>query len=215
MRGRARRPDRARAAASRTSAASASASARSRSMLSQALRPWFWRSARSRWASVSSRDEIVAGAQERRHLVGMEARERRSSAASALSRGWPGTTMNSPSRRRRVAERRLGGSDCRTTSSRRMFSSSIVWAVGGMSSVSQLGEDRVLVEDVVQLALEAAPAPPRSGPGARDRRRARRRHGSAWPRRDDTGHAPVLRSPRRKRGKRRSGDRRIAVGRTR
>ena len=36
-----------------------------------------------------------------------------------------------------------------------MFSSSIVWAVGGMSSVSQLGQHRVLVEDVVELALEA------------------------------------------------------------
>ena len=35
-----------------------------------------------------------------------------------------------------------------------MFSSSIVWAVGGMSSGRQLGQDRVLVEDVVELALE-------------------------------------------------------------
>ena len=36
-----------------------------------------------------------------------------------------------------------------------MFSSSIVWAVGAMSSVGHRGEDRVLVEDVVELALEA------------------------------------------------------------
>ena len=31
----------------------------------------------------------------------------------------------------------------------------MVWAVGGMSSVSQLREHRVLVEDVVELALQA------------------------------------------------------------
>ena len=35
-----------------------------------------------------------------------------------------------------------------------MFSSSIVWAVGGMSLGVEPGEDRVLVEDVVELALE-------------------------------------------------------------
>ncbi len=36
-----------------------------------------------------------------------------------------------------------------------MFSSSIVWAVGAMWSVGTVGEDRVLVEDVVELALES------------------------------------------------------------
>ena len=46
-------------------------------------------------------------------------------------------------------------SEGRTTSSRRMFASSIVWAVGGMCSVSRVARTRVLVEDVVELALEA------------------------------------------------------------
>ena len=64
--------------------------------------------------------------------------------------------MKSPSRAGALARTSSTGSDGRTTSSRRMFSSSIVWAVGGMSSVGQLGEDRVLVEDVVELALEPA-----------------------------------------------------------
>ena len=31
----------------------------------------------------------------------------------------------------------------------------MVWAVGGMPSVSSVGEHRVLVEDVVELAMEA------------------------------------------------------------
>ena len=44
----------------------------------------------------------------------------------------------------------------RTTSSRRMFSSSIVWAVGGMRVGVELGEHGVLVEDVVELRLRAA-----------------------------------------------------------
>ena len=35
-----------------------------------------------------------------------------------------------------------------------MFSSSIVWAVGGMASVSSSARIGVLVEDVVELALE-------------------------------------------------------------
>ena len=35
-----------------------------------------------------------------------------------------------------------------------MFSSSMVWAVGAMWSVGTVGEDRVLVEDVVELPLE-------------------------------------------------------------
>ena len=62
--------------------------------------------------------------------------------------------MKSPSRAGALARTASTGSDGRTTSSRRMFSSSIVWAVGGMSSVGSVGQDRVLVEDVVQLALE-------------------------------------------------------------
>ena len=62
--------------------------------------------------------------------------------------------MKSPSRAGALARTASTGSDGRTTSSRRMFSSSIVWAVGGMSSVAQLGQDRVLVEDVVELRLE-------------------------------------------------------------
>ena len=37
-----------------------------------------------------------------------------------------------------------------------MFSSSIVWAVGGIASVSSSAQLRVLVEDVVELALEPA-----------------------------------------------------------
>ena len=43
--------------------------------------------------------------------------------------------MKSPSRAGALARTASTGSDGRTTSSRRMFSSSIVWAVGGMSSV--------------------------------------------------------------------------------
>ena len=43
--------------------------------------------------------------------------------------------MKSPSRAGALARTSSTGSDGRTTSSRRMFSSSIVWAVGGMSSV--------------------------------------------------------------------------------
>ena len=64
--------------------------------------------------------------------------------------------MKSPSCSAALARTASTGSDGVTTSSRRMFSSSIVWAVGGMSSVGELGEDRVLVEDVVELALEPA-----------------------------------------------------------
>jgi len=36
-----------------------------------------------------------------------------------------------------------------------MFSSSIVWAVGGIAEVSSSGELRVLVEDVVELTFQA------------------------------------------------------------
>ena len=43
--------------------------------------------------------------------------------------------MKSPSRAGALARTASTGSDGLTTSSRRMFSSSIVWAVGGMSSV--------------------------------------------------------------------------------
>ena len=43
--------------------------------------------------------------------------------------------MKSPSLAGALARTASTGSDGRTTSSRRMFSSSIVWAVGGMSSV--------------------------------------------------------------------------------
>ena len=62
--------------------------------------------------------------------------------------------MKSPSRSGALRSTASTGSDWRTTSSRRMFSSSIVWAVGGICVRVEPGEDRVLVEDVVELALE-------------------------------------------------------------
>ena len=97
-----------------------------------------------------------------------------------------GTTMNSPSRSAAFASTASTGSDSRAMSSRRMFSSSIVWAVGGMWSVSSAGEDRVLVEDVVQLPLEASRARRRTGRGERGGRRARRRRGRG------SGMAPMI-----------------------
>ena len=62
--------------------------------------------------------------------------------------------MNAPSCSAALRRTASTGSDGRATSSRRMFSSSIVWAVGAMWSVGTVGQDRVLVEDVVELPLE-------------------------------------------------------------
>ena len=91
------------------------------------------------------------------HVVGVEARQLGGHGRRA--RQSPpriaGTTRKSPSRAGAFASTASTGSDGTTTSSRRMFSSSIVWAVGAMWSVGTVGEDGVLVEDVIQLAFEA------------------------------------------------------------
>ncbi len=115
------------------------------------------RSAAARWASASSRDETSPA--RRRAAISWAGDASGQRSATAQSPPSPprmaGTTTKSPSRAGALASASSTGSDGRATSSRRMFSSSIVWAVGGMASVSSSREDGVLVEDVVELALEA------------------------------------------------------------
>ena len=96
----------------------------------------------------------LAGSEARGHLVGVEAGQAGHAgplAAAEDRRHDDEVPVASPAALPRTAST---GSDSRATSSRRMFSSSIVWAVGGMSSVSSRAKICVLVDDVVQLALE-------------------------------------------------------------
>src|SRR6476646_2354943 len=141
-----------RAAASRASAASASASARSRSIVSQALRAWLSRSAAARCASVSSREEVSP--------------DRRSAAIS-----WARRRVGSVMARSALCEDRRDDDEvavaCRRVSEDRRDRERWLHDViaqdvleldrlGGRRDVvgRQLGEDRVLVEDVVELGLE-------------------------------------------------------------
>ena len=155
------------AVARRQSAASASASARSRSIDSQALRPWLSRSAAARCASVSSRDEISPVAQEAGHLVGEEPgrighRGRRHGRSALVEDGRDDDEVA-------VARGRVGqdGLD-RQRRADDVVAQDVLELdrLGGRRDVvgGQLGEDRVLVEDVVELPPRAASARRRSGP---------------------------------------------------
>ena len=184
-------------AARRASAASASARARSRSIDSQALRAWSSRSAAARCASVSSRDVISPRAQQPGHLVGEEARRvahrpivvvMARHAAQRSSR-IDGTTMKSPSRAGALASTASTGSDGRDD----VVAQDVLELdrLRGRRDVvgRKLGQDRVLVEDVVELGPRGGPAPRRSGRGGRDGRRARLRSGTGWPSPDDSRRA--------------------------
>ena len=131
-----RRPRRAPPPAGRRRA-SASASARSRSMVSQALRPSVLALGQVEVGVGQLARRDVAARAAGRPSRGRGARVSVGAIGRALSarRGSAGTTMKSPSRAGALARTASTGSDGRATSSRRMFSSSIVWAVGAMSSV--------------------------------------------------------------------------------
>ena len=109
----------------------------------------------------------------------------RSSAGQRSSR-MAGTTMKSPSRAGALARTASTGSDGRDD----VVAQDVLELdrLGGRRDVvgRQLGQDRVLVEDVVELRPRAASARRRSARGARDGRRARRRSATGWPWPDDS-----------------------------
>ena len=130
---------------------------RSRSIASQALSAWFWRSATSRWARVSSRDETSparsrAASSWPRSRVGSVVMPAPARHASPPRIG--GTTMKSPSVSFAFRRTASTGSDA----PRDVLAQDVLELdrLGGRRDRRgvELGQLRVLVEDVVELALE-------------------------------------------------------------
>src|SRR6185369_2793443 len=149
-------PPSARAADRRASAASAWASAPSRSIRSQALSAWFWRSAASRCAAVRSRDETSPW--RRRSAISWPSRRVGSAVTAATASGVAAEDRGDDDevtvRRPRVPEDRLhlerGSGDVLAQDVLELD------RLGGRRDGRrvELGQLRVLVEDVVELALE-------------------------------------------------------------
>ena len=160
----------------------------SRSIVSHALRAWFWRSARSRWASVSSRDDTSPA----RSRAASSWPCRRVRSADMLGRG---PSVAAEDRRHddevavarwRVREHRLDGERRRDD----VVAQDVLELdrLGGRRDLrrSQLGQLRVLVEDVVELALEAVELVVGQAEAGEVARRARRPSGSGRPPADDS-----------------------------
>ncbi len=154
----------ARAAASRASAASASASARSSSIVSHAWRPRSVAWARARCAAASSREVDLAGPEAISHLVG-EQLSSRSGPACRPRRSLPAQNGRHDEEVAvpvgRVGQHVLG----RQRRARNVVAQDVLQLdrLGGRRDRVrvELGQLRVLVEDVVELALEPGELAPR------------------------------------------------------
>src|SRR6185295_8893658 len=143
-----------RATARRASAASASSSAPSLKH-SQALRAWFWRSARSRWATASSR-AVTSPARSR---VAISWAYRRVTSASVIGPLLPDDRRDDDevALARRGVGQRLGRGERRAHDVLAQDVLELDRLGRRRDRVRvELGQLRVLVEDVVELALEAA-----------------------------------------------------------